>query len=103
MVSGRPTNHLLCVRPAGAQRRADHGLLLVTRKQRLQGLLEGVAGTLFVGDLPANVPVPIVGAGLQIEGVMSKRRASKYHPGVRSPDWAKIKRPGWDKGRRWRG
>jgi bifunctional non-homologous end joining protein LigD len=25
-----------------------------------------------------------------LEGVVAKRRASKYHPGVRSPDWVKL-------------
>jgi hypothetical protein len=42
------------------------------------------------------------GLELPIEGVMAKRRDSIYGPGVRSPDWAKIKRPGWQVGRNWR-
>lgn len=28
---------------------------------------------------------------LGLEGIMAKRRAGRYHPGVRSPDWLKIK------------
>jgi hypothetical protein len=57
-----------------------------------------------VGDLPADEKVfqAMVGAGLKIEGVMAKRRASTYQPGVRSPDWVKIKRPGWQEGNPWR-
>lgn len=30
-------------------------------------------------------------AGMGLEGVMAKRLASRYRPGVRSPDWIKIK------------
>lgn len=64
---------------------------------------------MFVGDLPADaalfqsmtLPEP-QGLGLQIEGVMAKRKDSQYLPGVRSADWRKIKRPGWQEGRAWR-
>lgn len=82
------------------------GLPLVERKQLLQALLAGIPmqSILFVGDLPADEKVfqAMVAAGLKIEGVMAKRRASTYQPGVRSPDWVKIKRPGWQEGRNWR-
>jgi ATP-dependent DNA ligase len=59
---------------------------------------------LFVDDLPAHADVfqVMVRAGLPIEGVVAKRRASTYHPGVRSADWLKIKRVGWNEGRVWR-
>lgn len=79
-------------------------LPLVARKQRLHDLVQGVSGVLFIGDLPADAKVfqAIVGAGLQIEGVVAKRKASTYQPGVRSPDWLKIKRPGWNAGREWK-
>jgi bifunctional non-homologous end joining protein LigD len=72
---------------------------LVERKALLQQLLQGMppVWVLFVGDLPADAAVfkAMVDAGLQIEGVMAKRRECTYQPGVRSLDWAKIKRPGW--------
>ncbi len=32
--------------------------------------------------------------GLGLEGLVAKRLDSPYRPGVRSPDWVKIKRPG---------
>lgn len=80
---------------------------LVERKAMLQLLLAPCDrnAVLFLGDLPADAALfaAMVGAGLQIEGVMAKRRDSRYRPGVRSEDWLKIKRPGWQEGRRWRG
>jgi bifunctional non-homologous end joining protein LigD len=82
------------------------GRPLVERKALLEKLLEGMppVWVLFVKDLPADADVfkAMVGAGLEIEGVMAKRRASIYQPGVRSPDWVKIKRPGWQEGRNWK-
>jgi bifunctional non-homologous end joining protein LigD len=68
-----------------------------------------VPGVLFVKDLPASAPLfrrmvekkKDGGLELQIEGVMAKRRDSAYQPGVRSPDWAKIKRKDWRVGRNW--
>jgi ATP-dependent DNA ligase len=44
----------------------------------------------------------IVDAGLQIEGVMAKRKDSAYQSAVRSADWLKIKRHGWQEGGEWR-
>jgi bifunctional non-homologous end joining protein LigD len=80
------------------------GLPLVARKQLLEQLVTGRPGVLFVKDLPADAALfrAMVGAGLKIEGVMAKRRDSTYQPGVRSPDWLKIKRPGWQEGRVWK-
>jgi ATP-dependent DNA ligase len=80
-------------------------LPLVRRKQLLEELVAGVPGILFVKDLDAdaNVFQAMVKAGLQIEGVVAKRRASLYWPGARKDDWRKIKRPGWDEGRNWKG
>jgi bifunctional non-homologous end joining protein LigD len=73
------------------------GLPLVERKQLLQQLLADVPKqcVLFVSDLPADESLfnPVV-LGLELEGVMAKRRASPYQPGTRSYDWRKIKRPG---------
>lgn len=39
---------------------------------------------------------------LKLEGFVAKRKASIYRPGVRSPDWRKIKQPDWQEGRKWR-
>jgi bifunctional non-homologous end joining protein LigD len=79
------------------------GRPLVERKALLEQLLQGMppVWVLFVKDLPADAAVfqAMVAPGLEIEGVMAKRRDSIYQPGVRSPDWAKIKRPGWREGR----
>jgi bifunctional non-homologous end joining protein LigD len=74
------------------------GLELVERKALLRELLAQVPKqcVLFVQDLPADASLfaSMLGAGLQIEGVVAKRRASTYQPGTRSYDWRKIKRPG---------
>ena len=57
---------------------------------------------LFVDDLPADAGLfHQVVIALQLEGFVAKRKASTYQPGARSPDWRKIKRPGWQEGRRW--
>jgi bifunctional non-homologous end joining protein LigD len=83
-------------------------LPLVERKALLEQLVYDIPGILFVKDLPADENLfrsitlpPPEGLGLQIEGVMAKRRDSIYEPGVRSPAWAKIKRKGWREGRKW--
>lgn len=86
---------------------------LMTRKELLQHLMAGMrpGPLLFVKELPADaalfhamvLPKEQGGLGLQIEGVMAKRRDSPYLPGVRSDSWVKIKRPGWQEGRRWTG
>ena len=64
---------------------------LVARKALLEQLLGQVAGVLVVKDLPADaalfksmtLPEP-EGLGLPIEGVVAKRKDSRYLPGVRS-------------------
>lgn len=80
---------------------------LEERKERLEGLLASLpkAAVMYVGMLPAEADLfaAMVAAGLEIEGVIAKRRGSTYQPGVRSDDWRKIKRPGWNEGREWRG
>lgn len=83
--------------------RSIMGLPLVERKERLGRLLAGVGDVLVVGDLPADAA--LFGQAvepLQLEGFVAKRRASVYTPGMRSPDWLKIKRKGWQDGRTWR-
>lgn len=79
------------------------GLPLVERKARLQRLLADVPGVLFVGDLPAQAELFSQAVEpLDLEGVVAKRRASAYVAGIRSRVWLKIKRKGWQEGRRWR-
>jgi bifunctional non-homologous end joining protein LigD len=71
------------------------GLPLVERKARLATLLRTVAGVLVVGDLPAQAELfERAVEPLLLEGFIAKRRISTYQPGVRSPDWLKIKRKG---------
>lgn len=80
-------------------------LPLVRRKQMLEALVRKVPGILYVSHLDADASVfqAMVKVGLEIEGVVAKRRDSRYHPGVRSDEWRKIKRSGWQEGRRWKG
>ena len=40
---------------------------------------------------------------LQLEGIVGKRLDSLYYPGIRSPDWLKVKRPGAVPPERFRG
>lgn len=73
------------------------GLPLVERKARLTRLLAGVpkAAVLLVGDLPADAALfDQAVMPLQLEGFVAKRKGSTYQPGVRSPDWVKVKRKG---------
>jgi bifunctional non-homologous end joining protein LigD len=77
---------------------------LVERKQLLQQLLAKVPKRvlLYVGDFSADAGLfDEVVLALRLEGFVAKRKASCYVPGARSPDWRKIKRPGWQEGRRW--
>ena len=76
---------------------------LTVRKQRLAALLGGVSGVLLVGDLPAEAPLfQQIVEPLKLEGLVAKRRDSRYVPGQVSADWLKIKRAGWNEGRTWR-
>jgi bifunctional non-homologous end joining protein LigD len=72
-------------------------LPLVERKARLAKLLAGLqkAAVLMVGDLPADAALfDQAVMPLLLEGFVAKRKASTYQPGVRSPDWLKVKRRG---------
>jgi bifunctional non-homologous end joining protein LigD len=63
------------------ERRARLAEVLVeTRDIRLSQVVEG-AGTDFFEQVKA----------LKLEGIVAKRAASPYRPGVRSPDWRKVK------------
>jgi len=71
------------------------GMPLTERKERLRHLLAGCPGVLLVSDLPAQAELFTEAVEpLLLEGFVAKRRASAYQPGVRSPDWLKIKRNG---------
>jgi bifunctional non-homologous end joining protein LigD len=71
------------------------GLPLIERKARLQQLLAGLRGVLYVSDLPAKAELfEQAVLPLQLEGFVAKRRDSVYVPGERSSDWLKIKRKG---------
>jgi bifunctional non-homologous end joining protein LigD len=77
---------------------------LAERKERLAQLLKDVPPktVLRVADFPAEEHLyREVVLGLKLEGFVAKRLASTYTPGVVSPDWVKIKRPGWQEGRNW--
>jgi bifunctional non-homologous end joining protein LigD len=70
-------------------------LPLVERKARLAKLLSNIPSVLVVGDLPAQAELfEQAVQPLLLEGFVAKRRTSSYQPGVRSPDWLKIKRKG---------
>jgi bifunctional non-homologous end joining protein LigD len=79
-------------------------LPLHERKAMLQQLLAPLKGLLVVvGDFAAEASLfheAVVGA--RLEGFVAKRRGSPYEPGIRSREWLKIKRPGWQEGRTWR-
>jgi bifunctional non-homologous end joining protein LigD len=79
-------------------------LPLVERKAMLQQLLAPVRKHLvIVGELPAEAELFAQAVeGAKLEGFVAKRLASPYLPGVRSRDWLKIKRAGWQEGRTWR-
>jgi bifunctional non-homologous end joining protein LigD len=82
------------------------GLPLVERKALLKKLLARAPkrSLLYVGDFPADAGLfPQVVLALKLEGFVAKRKDSIYLPGERTFDWRKIKRQGWQEGRRWRG
>jgi bifunctional non-homologous end joining protein LigD len=79
-------------------------LPLVERKAMLQQLLAPLKPRLVVVvELPAQAELFQHAVQLKLEGYIAKRLASPYLPGVVSPDWLKIKRPGWQEGRTWKG
>ncbi|QYY33746.1 hypothetical protein K2O51_31510 (plasmid) [Cupriavidus pinatubonensis] len=69
------------------------GLPYEDRKARLQTLLAGVPGVLFVESVEDGAWLYDAVLGLKLEGVVAKRAGSLYVAGE-SPDWLKIKRPG---------
>jgi bifunctional non-homologous end joining protein LigD len=69
---------------------------LTARKARLARLFEPLRGrAIVVGDFPAQAELfDRFVLGARLEGFVAKRKASTYQPGIVSPDWRKIKRPG---------
>ena len=68
---------------------------LTERKKRLADLLTGIAHMRvvehFIGQGEALYSAAV---RLGLEGIIAKRLAAPYQPGMRSKDWLKIKRPG---------
>jgi bifunctional non-homologous end joining protein LigD len=64
---------------------------LEERRRRLAGVVGG-SGILASAALPGALPDILAAVrGLGLEGVVAKRRASRYTPGERSGDWRKLK------------
>ena len=78
--------------------RSVMGLPLLERKALLRQLLSPLPGfTLFADHFTGDGMVSWLfskALELQLEGVVAKRVDSPYQPGVRSPNWVKVKRPG---------
>jgi bifunctional non-homologous end joining protein LigD len=79
-------------------------LPLAERKAMLLQLLAPLKDlVVVVGDFPAETSLfDQVVLGTKLEGFVAKRLTSPYTPGAISPDWRKVKRPGWQEGRTWR-
>jgi bifunctional non-homologous end joining protein LigD len=70
-------------------------LPLVDRRERLERLLDKRATTVRFSDAFDDGEALLEAATAQgIEGIMSKRRQSKYLPGRRTRDWLKLKHHG---------
>jgi bifunctional non-homologous end joining protein LigD len=74
------------------------GLPVETRKQQLGELLSPPPpSVLYVGHFDAEHGRVLFDQAvhqLNLEGLVAKRLGSPYRPGVRSPDWVKVKRAG---------
>jgi ATP-dependent DNA ligase len=73
------------------------GLSYTERRQHLTVIAEWIslafpaAGVRLVPELPATVETILAALDGGYEGVVLKRRASRYRPGDRSWDWVKVK------------
>ena len=69
---------------------------LIERKRQLARVLcDPLPAVLLVGTLDSEGEWLYRQAlALQLEGIVAKRLDSQYFPGIRTPDWLKIKRPG---------
>jgi len=74
---------------------------LIERKELLRELLEPLRGRLvIVGEFAADAALfNTIVVGTQLEGFMAKKRGSVYQPGVKTREWLKLKRAGWQEGR----
>ena len=64
---------------------------LETRREQLAGVLEG-SGILMSADLRGTAPQVIAAVqSLGLEGVVAKRKSSRYTPGERGSAWLKLK------------
>jgi bifunctional non-homologous end joining protein LigD len=63
------------------------------RKESLRAILEGAGERIqFVTHIEGNGPeIEAEGRKLGMEGIVSKRAASRYRPGTRNDDWQKCK------------
>ncbi|MGQ0670880.1 MAG: non-homologous end-joining DNA ligase [Actinomycetota bacterium] len=67
-------------------------LPLVERRERLEGIVERDERLSLAAYLDgAGVDFTKVAREHGLEGVVAKRKTSRYHPGRRTPDWRKIK------------
>jgi bifunctional non-homologous end joining protein LigD len=102
---GRAAGHPDGLRHPGARRPVRHGPAAGGAQGAARAAAAGhAAGGCCSSRTCRRTPTcsrPWSAPGLEIEGVMAKRRDSIYQPGVRSTDWVKIKRPGWREGRNW--
>jgi bifunctional non-homologous end joining protein LigD len=80
--------------------RAGGRSLLETPYDERRALLDELAGQGLAAGRAWQVPPALTGAGRDVlraskdagmEGIVGKRRDSRYRPGRRSPDWRKIK------------
>jgi bifunctional non-homologous end joining protein LigD len=88
---------VLRLRPAGQEWHSLISLPVEARKMQLEQLLTPpVPSVLYVGHFDSAQGRELFqhAKELRLEGVAAKRLGSPYLPGVRSPDWLKIKRPG---------
>jgi bifunctional non-homologous end joining protein LigD len=70
-------------------------LPLTERRTRLEGLLDQRNRTVRLSDAFDDGDALFSAASAQgLEGIVSKRAASRYHPGRRSRDWLKVKTQG---------
>jgi len=66
---------------------------LTERKEILKNALQETDSVIIVDYLEEKGEAYFQAAvGLGLEGVMAKRKSSPYLPGIRSPDWMKIKK-----------
>ena len=68
------------------------GLALADRRRLLEQVVEPGPAWIVSGQRPGGGPDLVAATEAQgLEGVMAKRLTSTYRPGLRSPDWRKIK------------